>query len=296
MKLRFIAALAMFAGTALAHPPEDTGLPFDRYTWVTTHNAFTAGGFLPNQGQTIDKQLAAGVRGLMLDLHPYKGRVHLCHGACSAWSEPFADLINDVLLPFLEEHPDEILTLHLEDYTSRAELAAELERAPGLVGKTFDPYAWPTPEWPTYDEMLARGQRILIFDLERGNSGAIFTRAGAVHVMASEEFTVENYWSLGSTILQHDNRCYSRWEGRSLAQREIRGMPGWRPLFTMNQFHGVPFFLHSDNAFDTLLARYRDHCWPAAGRKPNYVAVDYHERGDVDRFVDWLNARSDGAP
>jgi chitinase len=116
--------------------------------------------------------------------------------------------------------------------------------------------------------------------------------------MASEDFTVENYWSLGTTIFQHDRRCYSRWEGQPLSRPEIRGMRGWRPLFTMNQFHGVPLVTHasSDNGFDALKERYEGWCGPAAGRKPNYVAVDFHERGDVERFVEWLNARPRDVP
>jgi chitinase len=56
-------------GLALATTPDDTGRPFDQYTWVTTHNAFTSNGTVPNQTQTIAEQLEDGVRGFMLDLH-----------------------------------------------------------------------------------------------------------------------------------------------------------------------------------------------------------------------------------
>lgn len=295
MNRRYLAALAMFAGTALAGTPEDTSLPFDRYAWVTTHNSFTSNGFIPNQHQTIDEQLAGGVRGLMLDLHQNQGRVRLCHNACRGQSRTFADFVNTTLLPFLEKEPDAIVTLQLDDFTSRTQLQAELERAPGLVGKTFDPYSWAAAGWPTYEAIVRSGQRILIFDLATDNSGTLMTRSGAIHIMPSEQFTVENYWSLGTTIFQHDNRCYSRWEDQQLSRAEIDGKPGWRPLFTMNQFHGVPLASHAwtDNAFETLLERYQTWCRPAALRKPNYVAVDFHERGDVDRFVDWINVQPD---
>ncbi|HEY4145152.1 hypothetical protein [Pinirhizobacter sp.] len=295
MNRRYIAALALCSGTALAGTPEDTGLPFDRYSWVTTHNAFTSNGLIPNQSQTIDEQLAGGVRGLMLDLHYDQGRVRLCHKTCRGQSRTFADFANTTLLPFLEKEPDAIVTLHLEDFTSRTQLMAELEKAPGLVGKTFDPYSWTSSGWPTYEAIVRSGQRILIFSLTTDNSGTLLSRSGAIHVMPSEEFTVENYWSLGATIFRHDNRCYSRWENQELSRAEIDGMPGWRPLFTMNQFHGVPLSTHAstDNAFETLQDRYHAWCRPAAKRKPNYVAVDFHENGDVDRFVEWLDVQPD---
>ncbi|NID16221.1 hypothetical protein [Luteibacter yeojuensis] len=289
-----IFALALCAGAALAGTPEDTSQPFDRYSWVTTHNAFTSNGLIPNQNQTIDEQLAAGVRGLMLDLYYHEDRVRLCHNRCRSGSRTLADLFITTLLPFLDENGDAIVTLHLEDYTSLDQLTTELNKVPGLGGRTFDPYAWPTDGWPTYKAMLERGQRILIFSHNWDSSGTLTTRSGDVHIMPSEDFTVENYWSLGTTVFTHDPRCYSRWEHQPLASPEIPGMPGWRPLFTMNQFHGVPIPLHHDNRFDTLVTRYRDYCWPAAQRKPNYVAVDFHEKGDTRRFVDWLNAQADG--
>ncbi|SFW52163.1 hypothetical protein [Luteibacter sp. UNCMF366Tsu5.1] len=288
-----LIALSFHTGSAAATTPTDTTQSFDRYSWVTTHNAFSYNGMLPNQSQPIAQQLREGVRGLMLDLHYSNGRVRLCHNVCtSASSMTFADLVNDTLLPFLDADPNAILTLQLDDFTDRRQLRAEFDHMPELVGKTFDPYAWQTDTWPTYDEIVKSGQRILIFTLNRDQSGAFFTRAGGVHIMPSEDFTVENYWSLGTVSLTHDYRCYSRWGENvvPLRRAEIPGKPGWRPLFTMNQFHGVPSASHAekDNDFAALHERYVAWCRPAAMRKPNYVAVDFHERGDVDAFVEWL--------
>jgi chitinase len=282
-------ALGVLAGTAFADTPADTSRPFDRYSWVTSHNAFTSNGLFPNQTETVSEQLAGGVRGLMLDLHASQGRVRLCHNLCTGEAQPLADLVNEELLPFLERDPDAIVSLHLDDFTDAKDLAAELEHSPDLTGKTFDPHAWPTPEWPTPEDIVKSGQRVLVFSLKRDNSGVLMTRAGAIHIMPSEDFTVENYWSLGATPLTHDNSCRSRWD-TPLSRREIPGKPGWRPLFTMNQFHGAPFESHagSDNDFDRLHSRYLDHCRPAARRKPNFVAVDFYQRGDAAHFVNWL--------
>lgn len=289
-------ALACMAMPILADTPTDMSRTFDQYSWVTTHNAFTSNGVIPNQSQTIDRQLAEGIRSLMLDLHPDEGRVRLCHSTCTGTPQPFADLINHTLLPFLERDPNAVVSLHLEDFTDAGQLIAELDRAPGLAGKTFNPEAWSTPAWPTYADIVASGQRILIFSLNSDHSGALMTRAGAVHIMPSDVFTVENYWSLGASIFDHDYRCRSRWSEATqpLDQREIDGKPGWRPLFTMNQFHTVPLPLlfpqHAakDNAFGKLQTRYLTHCRPVAKRKPNFVAVDFHQYGDTAKFADWL--------
>jgi chitinase len=288
-----LCLLLAVAAPAPARTPDDMELPFDRYSWVTTHNAFTSNGLIPNQSQTIDVQLTEGVRGLMLDLHFSQGRVRLCHKVCTGEdSATFADLLNGTILPFLDNDTDAIVSLHLEDTTTIEQLSAELALVPGLAGRTVDPRKWTTPSWPTYRQLRDGGQRLLIFSLNEASTGDFRTGTGVAHILPSIEYTVENYWSLGTTFLQHDDECYSRWseEGRWLDRSTIEGKPGWRPLFTMNQFHGVPFRPHADtdNSFDSLSNRYTDHCRPIARRKPNFVAVDFHEVGEVAKFVEWL--------
>lgn len=288
-----LCLLLTMAAPAGARTPDDMERPFDQYSWVTTHNAFTSNGLIPNQSQTIDVQLAEGVRGLMLDLYFSQGRVRLCHKVCTGDdSATFADLLNDTILPFLDKDTDAIVSLHLEDTTTFEQLSTELALAPELAGRTFDPRTWNTPSWPTYRQLRDSGQRLLIFNLGESNTGDFRTGTGVAHILPSIEYTVENYWSLGRTFLRHDYDCYSRWtqQDRWLKRSAIEGKPGWRPLFTMNQFHGVPFRSHAnvDNSFESLSNRYMEHCRPAARRKPNFVAVDFHEVGDVAKFAEWL--------
>lgn len=288
-----LCLLLAAAAPALGRTPDDIDRPFDKYSWVTTHNAFTSNGKIPNQKQTIATQLSRGVRGLMLDLHYAQGRVMLCHNVCSKkGTVAFASLLNDTLLPFMDSHPDAIVSLHLEDETTAAQLSAELAMAPGLAGRTFDPDTWNTETWPTYRQLLERNQRLLIFSLNERNTGTFPAGDGIVRILPSIEYTVENHWSLGTTFLQHNYECVSRWKGREypLGRSRIAGKPGWRPLFTMNQFHGVPWRPHShvDNSFEKLSSRYLDHCRPAARRKPNFVAVDFHEVGETAKFAEWL--------
>jgi hypothetical protein len=304
MTIARYATLCLFLAAttpALGRTPEDLDRPFDKYSWVTTHNAFTSNGAVPNQSQTIATQLTEGVRGLMLDLHFAQGRVRLCHKVCrSEGSVAFADLLNETLLPFMDNHPDAIVSLHLDDETTAAQLSAELAMAPGLSGRTFDPDTWNTDTWPSYRQLLDRGQRLLIFSLNEKNTGKFAADDGTVSILPSIEYTVENYWSLGTTTLQHDYECVSRWgdRGRWLGRNSISGKPGWRPLFTMNQFHGIPWRAHShiDNSFESLSGRYLDHCRPIARRKPNFVAVDFHEVGETAKFAEWLTLSAPDEP
>jgi hypothetical protein len=68
---------------------QGTGLPFNRYSWLTTHNSFAITGTPsatgapivspPNQEDSVTGQLNNGVRGLMLDTYDFKNDLWLCH-------------------------------------------------------------------------------------------------------------------------------------------------------------------------------------------------------------------------
>nr|GMD56902.1 PI-PLC X domain-containing protein At5g67130-like [Ipomoea batatas] len=67
----------------------NNSLPFNKYAFLTTHNAFSITGWssrtgVPNvapknQEDSITQQLNNGVRGLMLDVYDFRGDVWLCH-------------------------------------------------------------------------------------------------------------------------------------------------------------------------------------------------------------------------
>jgi hypothetical protein len=71
------------------------GLPFNKYSWLTTHNSYAitgansaTGSFLvspKNQEDSITNQLKNGVRGIMLDTYDFQNDIWLCHstgGTC----------------------------------------------------------------------------------------------------------------------------------------------------------------------------------------------------------------------
>ncbi|KAK9948934.1 hypothetical protein M0R45_004487 [Rubus argutus] len=64
-------------------------LPFNKYTWLTTHNSYAQAGVRSatgsfiiapmNQNDTVTSQLNNGVRGLMLDMYDFNNDIWLCH-------------------------------------------------------------------------------------------------------------------------------------------------------------------------------------------------------------------------
>jgi len=290
MKKLMLAALAAVAVPA-AHAQATLDRPFNEYTWLTAHNAF-ANTLVPSQTLSLGAQLQGGVRGLMLDIHESNGRVRLCHDRCIGTEPTLADALNQQVLPFMRQVPEAIVTLHLEDYTSRAALTTELSLAPEAANLSFSPEHWTPERWPTPREMADAGQRLIIFTQEKRNEGDLQTAGGVTHVLHDRAYTSENHWELGKTIFQHDDTCISRWDMPGLADRATWGPREWPRLFVMNHFHGAPLGNHSatDNSYNSLRSRIDDHCRPAAGRKPNYVAVDFVEAGHAVDVVAALNA------
>src|SRR5262245_15022023 len=65
---------------------------YDEITFATTHNGMSAsaeGWTHPDQRYGIARQLADGIRALMLDVHTFEGAPTLCHGsACATGHRP----------------------------------------------------------------------------------------------------------------------------------------------------------------------------------------------------------------
>lgn len=155
---------------------DDDTRPFDQYTELTTHNAFTnyddALWIIVNQGtKSIQEQLDEGVRGIMLDAHWFGGSsdarcgfswagyislgtptdcygegVYLCHGdlGCSGFPgihyalprQTLSDTMQTIVT-FLYQNPDEIVTVFIEDSTSGNQLQDALDDVYGLEYLSF---------------------------------------------------------------------------------------------------------------------------------------------------------------
>jgi len=293
--LRPLAALTLLALSTAAHAelarPDhiiDDAKRVDEITMVMAHNAFNHAGALPNQRLTIQQQLDRGVRGFMLDVHKYKEELYVCHGSCSAVISRVAPLQRDLetIQRFLDAHPTAIIAIHLEPYIARADLERFRDQHPQLFNHAFNPNSllWQNHRnWPNLLELRASDQRLLWISQDSGLSGDL--KDSNAHVMFDQDIMVQNTFSIGNTIGQHDFSCKTRWESIPLDTQT--GLKGWKRLFLMNHFHTVPELIHGDydNHWEFLEAREREHC----KRMPNFIAIDSVERGDALEYVEHRN-------
>jgi hypothetical protein len=297
--------------------------PYNDVAFPATHNAMAAasepGWFSPEQPDGIIAQLDHGIRVLLIDswygqetrrsgivantdatraqaleeslrgigeatvrsalrvrdalnLTP-RGPVdeYLCHGMCELGSTLWLPVMKDVRT-WLDAHPREVVTLFVQDEVSPADTAAVVRKA-GL-----EPYAYTPTEgmsdWPTLGQMIDSGKRLVVL-MENRNGGTTYP------------------WLLRGFHWTQE----TPFEFRRAAQFSCapnRG-PEDAPLFLLNHWitNKVRELTNATrvNARAVLLPR-AEKCLQERSRLPNFVAVDFYDRGDLMGVVDTLNGLS----
>ncbi|MFE7775243.1 phospholipase [Streptomyces sp. NPDC057445] len=259
----------------------------DQVTFLTAHNAYANhadGNFatfpvswFPNQRKGISSQLQDGVRGFALDIHPTARGAAMCHNSCDGVNNPV--LLRTALqrmADFLKPCPDQFVTVFLEDYTSAAQLEAEIRQVPGLQEMLFRPDREGVRQqgWPRMSELRNSRRQLLILT----SAGPGREEFG---VMNERDWTVSNYWSMGLPLTDSDWSCYAWVQGLPLTKDD----EPFRRLFVMSHFRDAPVAptVANDNA--KLANRLNNFCEPAARKKPTYISVDMHDLGDPAAVV-----------
>jgi hypothetical protein len=241
---------------------------FDEVAYPTTHNAMAneaEGWQAPNQYEPMAVQLEDGVRGLMLDAHPWRDDVYLCHGACELGHQRLADGLG-IIRDFVAAHPHEVLTIIFESYVSSAEVEGAFEES-GL--HAFVHVHEADAPWPTLEAMIDSGRRVVVLT-DRGGSPEGWYLDVWAHAF-------ETHWAAQTA--------------GDLSCAKNRGDED-APLFILNHFLtdilASPELAETVNYNPFFLDRARD-CAEVNDRLPNFPTVDYYEIGDLFAVVDALN-------
>ena len=288
------AGSAGAAGEGCNGNPRLCDRPLDTVVLPTTHNAMSAaslGWIFPNQPVGIPQQLAAGVRGLLLDTHyghpspngsvvtdrteTPASRLYLCHVACQLGATPLVEVLQAMRI-FLHFHPRNVIVIVNEDNVSATDYAQEFRRA-GLLPHVYR--GGTSSPWPTL-RTLIRNRKQVVLLAERDSGVVPWYHEAYAGVVQETRYD----WPTPGLITEPSNWTASCSPNRGGTNGSLFLMNHWSPPFAP-----TPSGSESVNATDVLVGRARA-CEAARGKLPNLVAVDQFQSGGLFEAVRQLNA------
>ncbi|KAL1193401.1 PI-PLC X domain-containing protein [Cardamine amara subsp. amara] len=256
------------------------GLPFNKYSWLTTHNSFARLGAISstgslilaptNQQDSITSQLNNGVRGFMLDMYDFENDVWLCHsfgGTCFNFTafQPAINVLREFQV-FLEKNKEEVVTIIIEDYVKSPKGLTKMFNAAGLQKFMFPVTRMPKNggDWPRLDDMVQKNQRLLVFtsaSRKEANEGIAY----------QWNYMVENQYGDGGLKV---GACPNRAESKPMNDKS-------KSLVLVNHFPDTADVIVACKQNSASLLESIKTCYQAAGQRwPNFIAVDFYKRSD----------------
>ncbi|EYU44410.1 hypothetical protein ABFS82_08G050700 [Erythranthe guttata] len=256
------------------------GLPFNKYSWLTTHNSFartgsasgTGSGLLAptNQDDSVSDQLKNGVRGLMLDMYDFNDDIWLCHsfgGKCLNVTafQPAINVLREIE-SFLKENPSEIVTIFIEDYVTSEQGLTKVFNSSGLNQYLFPISRMPQngEDWPTVDDMVSKNQRLVVFTSKS-------SKEASENIAYEWKYVVENQY--GNDGMKAGS-CPNRAESSPMNTLS-------RSLVLVNYFSTNPNITGVCVDNSAALISMTKTCYEAGGKRwPNFIAVDFYKMSD----------------
>ena len=220
-------------------------------------------------GEDFDPAIAARAEQLSQQAPRAAGaqrQIYLCHNYCELGAVPFAEALDEVR-SFVDEHPDDVVMLVIQDATTPADTAAAITEA-GLDRRAYT--LRPDRPIPTLGELIESRRNLLVL-AEKGGPGA-----PAWYGQAYEWFQETPF----SFATSKDFSCAPN-----------RGAPD-APFFLVNHWVADsppdPAAAAKVNTRAALTKRITA-CADQRGLIPNVVAVDFAERSAVVKTVAALN-------
>jgi hypothetical protein len=205
-------------------------------------------------------------------------QIYLCHRFCELGAIPLEGTLRQIR-DFVAANPNEVVVIVNEDYISPEDFAAAVEDS-GLIDYVYKGAVGET--LPTLEEMIDRGERVLMLAENDAGDGSISWYHLAYDALLQE------------TPFKFKTPAALTKPARLNASCEPNRGPSDAPLFLINHWVDTsPTPLPSNaakvNARQPLHKRIR-RCERDRGLAANLVAVDFYEIGDLFGVVDELNA------
>ena len=281
----------------------------DQVVLPGTHNSMSAEELdwnLPNQIYGIPGQLRRGARAFLIDT--YYGRpgptnsgienvskgegsqagldLYLCHSSCGGGASDLVEVFEEVD-NFLNRNPREVLVFINEDYVTATDFAGAVEES-GLIEHV---YQGPTGPWPTLNEMISSGGRVL-FLAQSDAAGVPWYHRAYDGPMRETPYTF-NFYSEADygKLTAPDQLAESCQPNRGGNAGDLFLMNHWMLGSAVTPLQSVAEVVNTKAA---LVNRARA-CERLRGKLPTILAVDFFGTGDVVGAARALNGITEGS-
>lgn len=277
----------------LSASSSSTDKRYHEMCFLTSHNSYAAwqSGYLyAQQNWNIQNQLAAGIRGLMLDTYDFDNKVLVYHKnkllteVISLDRDPvlLVEELQDVR-DFLLRNPTEIITIILENYVQDAELLDSAFIEAGLSTYILKPNDWDpvaNSGWPYLSWLQANNKRLVIFN-----------SLGATEYTYNEwQHVIENQYG----TLVPSQACTERKESQAYdGYVRYLYLTNFFPTFKMNFCDAYePINTEQFAAYMVYLKRGLGGGQCCKDRVPNFIALDFVDEGFGMKWVNFINKKA----
>ncbi|KAK3937410.1 PLC-like phosphodiesterase [Diplogelasinospora grovesii] len=274
-----IAVAVLAAGLGTAEAAGCNGNPalcsrkYSNVTQVGAHDSAFVGE-LPTENQLVSATdvLNMGARFLQAQTHSWEGGIEMCHTSCL---ELDAGSLHDYLAPiktWMDANPNEVVTLLLtnQDAISVSDFAAVFQ-AVGLDKYAYSPSSTLTlDQWPTLQSMINAGTRLVVFMDYHADTSQV-------------SYILDEFTYFFETPYDTTDASFPE----CTLDRPANASPDGR-MYIVNHFldYSILGILIPDelaasttNSVSSILAQ-ADLCLGKWGRVPNFILLDYINKGD----------------
>ena len=203
----------------------------------------------------------------MLDVYDYNGQTVLCHGPCEIARTDHVETLLE-FRDFLDENPREVIVFLYQDSITIEQMQADLDEA-GLLATAYGHSS--EDDWPTLGQLVENDTRLIVT---------------TEHARGPQEW-LHNLWDVAwDTPYSFDTKD-------DFSCGPYRGDPE-HSLYLINHWlsgvYGLPSRAEATlaNRADVLTNRI-ETCWQQAEQRPNFVAVDWFDIGDLVDTIAEIN-------
>jgi len=281
------AASSVYAQTACNGDASLCSKTYNSITYLTTHNSYAyESNTAANQDYSITTQLSDGVRGLKLSavVGNQTGVIELCHTSCSLLDSGTASTTLQAIGSWLDANPNEVVTIM---WNNLGNFPVSAFQSAYQNGGSIMNYVYTQPvgslTWPTLQSLISSGKRLINFVDTGADQSTVPWLMSEFDYVFETPYDNQNLTAFTCTIDRPTNPTSPN-----------------SMMYVMNHFlYGVltigstvievPQPGQANVTNSQSLSDQATQCTQTFGRQPNFIEVDFYEKGTCFQVVDSLN-------